>query len=216
MKPPSENHDLTRWLDGVMSDAERSAFEQHLAEDPTLSREANALKSLRADLRTHLPAEMNVPYGDFFNSQIQVRLAQEESRRVSDSAHSSAAKLLQWLKKPWLALAGTAAATAVLTVALLRTPDADSYSRILSSYTPDIRVEARSFHDDAAQATVLVLDGLDEVPAERKVSGINVHRSENEPEIAATALFDAGGKRLLTISRDAVGNPQFTVTPPRG
>lgn len=215
MKPPSENHDLIRWLDGEMTEAERASFEERLKHNPVLAGEARELRSLSEGIRTHLPAEMPVPHADFFNSQIQVRVAQME-RTENRGREGSAFSWLDWLRQPWLAAAG-AAALAVLGFFLLRTGDAESgQSLILSSYTPNTQVHARTFHDDSAQATVLMLDGLDDVPADRKISGINVHRSEMEPELAATTLFDVTGSRLLMISRDAAGNPQFWTTTPRG
>ena len=92
-------------------------------------------------------------------------------------------------------------------------PNVPSESLILSSYTPNAHVQAHTFHDKAADATVLMLDGLDAVPAEKKVSGINVLRSEMEPALASTTLYDAQGALVLMISRDAVGNPMIS---PRG
>lgn len=38
MKPPSEEHDLVRWLDGEMTETERTAFEDRLKTDAALAR----------------------------------------------------------------------------------------------------------------------------------------------------------------------------------
>jgi hypothetical protein len=61
-----------------------------------------------------------------------------------------------------------------------------------------------------------MLDGLDAVPAERKVSGINVRRSETEPKLAATTLYDDAGTPLLMISCDALGNSLIWAKSPQG
>ncbi len=216
MKLPSESeeHDLIRWLDGEMTATERAAFEERLKQDPALAREAQQMRALSASLRTHLPAEMPVPHADYFNTQVEVRITQmalDEAR--AKQASFNFAGLLQWLRQPWFAAAG-ATALAVLGFVLLR-PDSSSAteSTILSSYTPNIHVQARTYHDNAADATVLMLDGLDAVPAEKKVSGINIHRSETEPELASTTMYDAHGTAVLMISRDALGNPLIS---PRG
>jgi anti-sigma factor RsiW len=217
MKPPSKDHDLIRWLDGEMNTNEHTAFEERLRQDPALAQEAQELRALSAGIRSHLPADMPVPHADFFNSQIQVRIAQMEmdAERAKPAAAPGWAKLLQWLRQPWLTSAG-AVALAVIAFVLLR-PEATANSFILSSYTPNTSVHAHTFHDDAADATVLMLDGLDAIPADRKISGINnVHRSVSEPQFATTALYDAAGERLLVISRDAVGNPLIWAKNPRG
>jgi hypothetical protein len=44
-----------------------------------LAKEAQELRALSDRHSPHLPAEMNVPHADFFNSQIQVRIAQMEA-----------------------------------------------------------------------------------------------------------------------------------------
>ena len=219
MKPPSEDHDLIRWLDGEMTDTEIAAFEARLKDDPMLSKEADVLRALSVDIRDHLPAEMRIPHADFFNSQIQVRIAQmdlDESRQKQTGNTSLADSFLARMRNPWFATAG-AVALAVLGFVWMRPHTQDTaHSLILSSYTPSLGVEASTYHDNEADATVLMLDGLEEVPADRKISGISVHRSETEPEIAATTLFDATGSPLLVISRDALGHPLFLTNTPRG
>lgn len=214
MKQPSEEHDLIRWLDGEMSETERTAFEKSLEQDASLAKEARSMRALSDTLRAHLPAEIRVPHGDYFNTQIGVRITQmalDVAR--AKQAGTSWGSVLQWIRQPWFALAG-ATALAVLSFTMLNPSGADStQSRILSSYTPNIHVQAHAYHDNNADATVLMLDGLDAVPAAKKVSGIRVHHSEVEPELAATTMFDDQGSALLQISRDALGNPVFS---PRG
>ncbi len=214
MKPPSEEHDLIRWIDGEMNETEIATFEERLKQDPVLAKEARQMRELSTSLRTHLPAEMRVPHADYFNTQIEVRITQMalDEARAKQAAPGWGA-MLQWLRQPWFALAGTAA-LAVLGFFLLNPATGDaSESMIISSYTPNTHVQARTYHDSAADATVLMLDGLDAVPAERKVSGINIQRSEVEPELASTTMFDSHGTPVLMISRDALGNPMIT---PRG
>ena len=219
MKPPSEDHDLIRWLDGEMTDTEIAAFESRLKDDPLLSKEADDLRALSAGIREHLPAEMKVPHADFFNSQIQVRIAQmdlDESRRKESGNQSLTVTLLTWLRHPWFATAG-AVALAILGFVLMRPETLSSgHSLILSSYTPGLGVEASTYHDIEADATVLMLDGLEDVPADRKISGLSVHSSDNQSKVATTTLFDATGSPLLVISRDAVGHPLFLTNTPRG
>lgn len=163
MKTPPEDTDLLRWLDDEMTPLERERFAARLSVEPALRREAESLQALSRSLRDHLPREMAVPHADFFNSQIQVRLAREtagESRRGAGS-------WLAWFRLPRLAVA---AALALLAVVLVRQPPG-SDSRVLATYTPDPGVHATSHFSEAAGATVLLLDGLEEMPAERPLVG---------------------------------------------
>ncbi|WP_395738480.1 anti-sigma factor family protein [Prosthecobacter sp.] len=214
MKHPSEEHDLIRWLDGEMSETERTQFEESLKQDAALAREAQNMRALSATLRAHLPAEIRVPHADYFNTQIGVRITQmalDDAR--AKQVGTSWGSILQWMRQPWFALAGTAA-VAVLSFSLMKpAEESTTQSRILSSYTPNVNVQAHAYHDSNADATVLMLDGLDAVPAAKKISGISVHHSELEPELAETTMFDDQGAALLQISRDSLGNP---VLFPRG
>jgi hypothetical protein len=213
MKPLFEEHDLSRWIDGEMNETECAAFEEHLKHDAALANEARKMRALSDSLRTHMPAEMHVPHAEYFNTQIEVRITQMalDEARLQQSG-GSFASLLHWLRQPWFAVS-SATALAVLGFVLLRPMSDASESMILSSYTPNTHVQARTYHDDGAEATVLMLDGLDAVPAERKISGIKIQRSEVEPELAETTMYDDQGKAVFMISRDEFGIPMIS---PRG
>ena len=214
MIPPSEDHTLIRWIDGEMNETERKAFEESLKSDTALAKEAKDLRALSSSLRAHLPAEMTVPHADFFNSQIGVRIAQMDLDQVrTKSTEATWMSLIRWMRQPWFATAG-AAALAILGFIFFRpSGDVAAQSMILSSYTPDTRIQARAFHVDGAGATVLLLDGLDAIPADKKISGIDVRRSEMEPEVASMTLYDANESQVLMISRDGLGTPLIS---PRG
>lgn len=215
MKTPSdETHDLSRWLDGEMTAAEVAAFEATLKNDPELAAEAESMRQLSASLREHLPAEMPVPHADFFNSQIQVRIAQLESDsdREQHRAETSAG-WLSWLRMPWLT---AAAALIVAGVAWLQFGGSGGISTIASTYAPNPAVTAKTFHSPEAQATVLMLDGLDPVPAEKNIAGFSVHHAESDAEVATTTLFDADGGVLLVLAKDSRGQPMLWNSKPRG
>jgi anti-sigma-K factor RskA len=214
MKTPPENHDAApdwmRWLDGELSPTERAAFEQRLASDPELRAEAEAGRQLSQLLKRELPAEMPVPHADFFNSQIQVRLSQVEAdeRRT---AKATPAGWLNGLRWPWLV---GAAAAAVITIALLRTEGPVSSSTdtlVRSTYAPNPKVVVSSFHSDEAEATVLMLDGLEELPADRKVVGWHLNSGEADPAFATTTFRGASGQVEVVMTRDAQNQPRLWV-----
>ena len=210
MKTPSEeNHDLIRWLDGEMTADERRAFEATLQNDPELAAEAESMRQLSESLKTHLPAEMPVPHADFFNSQIQVRIAQMEldDAREREKAAESTAGWLSWLRMPWLA--GAAAAAFTIAGLVWTQNSSTGTSTIASTYTPNPSVHAQVFHSADAQATVLMLDGLEPVPAEKKIVGFRVHRAESDAEVATTTLFDENGSVLAVVALNAKGQPQL-------
>ncbi len=220
MKTPPENHDATppdwmRWLDGEMPAAERAAFEHRLESDPALRAEAESARHLSQLLKNELPAELEVPHADFFNSQIQVRLAQMEAeeRRAAPAPRAS---WLEWLRSPWLF--GTAAAAALAILLLPRagdrpTPASPSDTLVMSTYAPNPKVLVSAFHSDEAEATVLLLEGLEDLPADRKIVGWNLQSADAEGGLAGTALRGLSGQVEVVVTRDAQNNTPRLWTP---
>ena len=68
-----------------MDAAEKSAFEASLAADPALRAEIESLTQLGDTLRKTMPDGRELPHADFFNSQIQVRIQQDEMDRARES-----------------------------------------------------------------------------------------------------------------------------------
>lgn len=205
MNPPDDDQLLARWLDNELSPAERTRFEAMLAADPALREEAESMKKLGDAIRANVTFEREVPHADFFNSQIQEAIAAEQLAQARKEIRSAgAATWLDWLRAPW-ALAGVAAALA-LGIFLLR--GEGPRTQILSLYAPNSSVQASVSYNEEAAATVLTLDGLEAIPADRNVAGINVHHSETDTEVATTTLFDAQGGVLLVMAKDGAGKPR--------
>ncbi len=212
MKTPPENHaatppDWMRWLDQEMPAAERAAFEQRLQSDPALRAEVDSARQLSEMLKNGLPAEMPVPHADFFNSQIQVRLAQMDLDEQRATPASRRGTWLEWLRSPWLFGAAAAAAIAVLLLADRGSPPSASDTLVMSTYAPNPKVMVNAYHSDEADATVLMLDGLDELPADRKIVGWNLQSGDADSGLAGTALRGASGEVEVVVMRDARNNP---------
>ena len=219
MKTPPENHDLPppdwmRWLDTEMPDAERAAFEQQLQGDPALRAEIESARQLSALLKQELPAELPVPHADFFNSQIQVRIAQMEAEERAAAPAPRTASWIDWLRSPWLFGAAATALLALLLLPRLQPPASASDTLVMSTYAPNPQIVVNAFHSDAADATVLMLEGLEELPADRKIVGLNLQSSGAESGLTGTALRGVTGEVEVVVLRDARNNPRLWT--PRG
>jgi anti-sigma factor RsiW len=205
MKTPDQIERITRWLDGALSPAERTAFQQELQADPALRAEVSAMEKLGGLVRAQTSLDRPVPNADFFNSQIQERIS--ESQRAEDRrqhASGGAASWLAWFRAPW-AIAGLAALVALGLFVTLRQERLQT--QVVSLYLPDPGVRATVNYNAAADATVLTLDGLDAFPDDKPISGLKVHRSDNDPEMASATLYDNEGKVLLVMATDARNRP---------
>ena len=210
MKTPSEeNHDLIRWLDDEMTTGERRAFEAALKTDPGLAADVESMRQLSERLKEHLPAEISVPHADFFNSQIQVCIAQIQAEKDRECAATAASTTSQfsWLRLSWLS--GAAAAVWVIVGLVWTQSNSSGRSTIVSTYTPNPSVKAQVLENTDAGATVLLLEGLTPIPAEKKVVGFHVHHAESDAEVAMTTLFDENGAVLAVVALNAQGQPQM-------
>lgn len=214
MKTPPENHDRTppdwmRWLDAEMPAAERAAFEQRLETDPALRAETESARQLSQLLKQGLPAEMPVPHADFFNSQIQVRLAQMEAdeRRAAPAPRAS---WIEWLRSPWLFGATAAALLAVLLLPRAESPATSARDTLVTSiYAPNPSIVVSSFHSEEADATVVMLEGLEELPADRKIVGLNLQSGTAAPGASGTALRGVSGEIEVVVLREVGHNPRL-------
>lgn len=163
------------------------------------------MKKTSDAIRANVAFERPVPHADFFNSQIQERIAAHQHADArSKVTATGGASWLDWLRMPW-ALAGAAA---VLALAFFLTRHDGPHTEVLSLYAPSSAVKADVSYSDDAGATVLMLDGLEAFPADRNIAGLTVHHSATDPEMATTTLFDERGGVLLVMSKDSGGRPR--------
>lgn len=205
MKTTDRTERITRWLDGAMSAQEKTAFETEMQADPALREEVASLEQIGGMIRAHAAFEKPVPQPDFFNSQIQERISglqMAEERR--HARPGSIAAWLGWLRAPW-AVAGAAALVALGLVIFIQ--GGKPQTQVISLYIPDPAVSGSVNYNNSADATVLMLDGLKAIPDERPITGLSVHHSENDPEMASTTLYDEDGNVLLVMATDARSRP---------
>ena len=194
MNPTTDEENLVRWLDGEMDAAEQARYEARLEADPVLKAEAMEMKALTQTVRTHLPQPGDIPHADFFNSQIQREILVLKATETKQAAESPS--ILSWLRMPWL-LAGAAAIAAILSVTKVATEVHST--EVVNVYTPNPAVTVAA--SSVQGATVLLLEGLPEIPANLPVVGFKVHRTETAPAMAMTTLFGESGEVLLVMAQ---------------
>jgi hypothetical protein len=89
-------------------------------------------------------------------------------------------------------------------------------SVVHSIYVPNPSVQARTFHSEDAQATVLILEGVEAMPADRKIVGFHIERSESDQEVATTTLYGEQGQIVAVMAKDARNQPRLLSAIPRG
>lgn len=203
----NENDDrVSRWVDGDLEPSERAAFEAAMERDPVLRREAEAAARIGSVLRSHLTKGREMPDPDWFNDRVLKAIGgggveapsaaggRGRTREVVVSGPAS------WFRLPW------AVAAAACAVALASVVTRDGRSDAPSAgvvYAPDPHVHADIFFDADAGATVVLLDGLEELPADREVMPYRVAGYER------SAISD----RIVFFSEEHPDVPLYVLVP---
>jgi hypothetical protein len=161
---------LARWLDDELQGAELAAAEDAVRGDGDLIARREAVRAWRREIGAALPAVVEPPYPDFFNSRIEQALRQSARRPWAAAGAGSwwgwwlpAASVAGMALTFWLGTktAGRQAAEVALVpspVPVLKVEEAPAV------YTPEGGVAAEWFSSTEAAATVIVLEGLEAIP----------------------------------------------------
>lgn len=198
----SDQHRVTRWIDGELTDEDiRDLLELH----PELHEEKDAAHRVGDLLRQELPADAEVPNAEFFNDSILREAIEEEPYPQGGPAQMF--PIFERMK--WIALAGCAAMVLALCGIGINAWNtaADGRNEIISAYTPNPNHEASVEYNGAADATVMTLSGLDAVPQSNVVIGFFPKTSETNRALASTTYYTEDGEPILVLTVNAFGLP---------
>ncbi len=208
-----EDELTTRWIDGELDTAGRAELDKAMPEGAEAAKaEAEAL---RAALRAEFPAELEPPYAEFFNSQIQKRIREGEAEAVAPVPAARPASVWTWLRSPFTL--GAAAAACLAIVAARNWGGGDGAKKpdpLVSAYAPDPTIKVvRAEYDAEVGATVILLSGLDRIPDEVEVGGRDIATYEPAGPRGMGRFFTGDAQLAYVLHTDADGAPHIS---PRG
>lgn len=172
MKTPPDETTLTLWMDGLLEGEELQNLEAWAKENPELLAERDALQTMNQDIQVLVPSSVEPPYPDFFNQRIMNALAEEIP--VEEAAPEQSRGGI------WSMLAAPLAAGAMAFCFYLGTQISSPQTRTTykavaavesTVYTPDTGVQADIFVDSTQEATIIVLEGLQDIPDDLEMAG---------------------------------------------
>ena len=121
----------------------------------------------RIAVAIELPNSQEPPYPDFFNQQIMKSIQEETSTaaKASVSSPEKSGSIWRWLAAPLMA--GSMAICFYLGTQFTGSPTSPTAKTVTSTptvYTPDNGVQADIFVASNQQATVIVIEGLEDIP----------------------------------------------------
>lgn len=96
---------MVKWMDDELSAAEEEQFAGLRKEDPDLESELEKLKGVACQVGAAVPASVDPPYGDFFNSQLMRKVDLEIASRHPAQKAGRWWESLRWAWAPVGALA---------------------------------------------------------------------------------------------------------------
>lgn len=180
-----------RAIDGCLSPEDEQELATHLKENPGLMGELEDLGRIRSELQTHLPAEVEPPYPDFFNAHLE-RLIREDE--MVDAPAASPVKQARSVWLGWLLPAAGAAILAFFAGTQLRGPEKPMAGAVATAlpvvYSPITSVRPEAILDEDTGGTVIILEGLAAIP--------------DNVDLAKAPWDDEGGARLASATSNTL------------
>ena len=160
MKPFEEQ--FTAWVDGKLSGPELAAFEKELESHPEAPGDRADAQKLGTFLRGNATGP-KLANADFFNLQIQQRIAAARPREKASGWFWSLPRLLI-AGATCLLIAGVMFKMLIPTDTPLNETDT-YFAQVVESWTSEPGIWANTVYNPKDNVTVLWLDGLDYIPA---------------------------------------------------
>jgi len=211
---PEEEEKLTQWIDGKLDDDQvRSLLDAH-PELVDLKKSAAESGNL---LRQELPLEENLPYPDFFNHRIQQRLQEDTDADAPSVSLKEESQYLPLFTRSRLfagfAFAALAIGLIVHSVLGPNPTDSSARTEVVGTYTPNPQVLASSHYNADAGATIIQLDGLEEIPSDMEITGIFPRSYQPDASLASTTLRSRDtNEPLVILENDHFGRPNIRDT----
>ena len=192
---------ITRWIDGELNTEQELEFSKLKESDPDLcvSLKATA-ENVREVLRSEFNSDAEVPYGDFFNSQIEKRIRQSHAKESEVRGVLNAG--LIWIKSPFT----WASASAFCLLLFLSNGNVNS--TVVSTYSPDpsVRIVSAEFNEEAG-ATVIKLEGLERIPDDTDFSVNHIVSYDRQGPPGFVHFYNKQDEVVYIMETDEYGLP---------
>ncbi|MEM7146949.1 MAG: hypothetical protein AAF591_17595 [Verrucomicrobiota bacterium] len=205
---PQDEERITQWIDGDLSDAD---VQDLLDAHPELREAKSQSESLGHLLRKELDSGEKIPYADFFNHQLNKRIEEEDESPAATAARQEALAESMFPRFMFFKKLAPIAALAVIAVfvTLLFVNVPVGGSKIVSTYTPNPALEAKTFYSDEADATVLLIEGLAEIPAQQNITGVQAVGYTPGEGASHFTLYSPNNKPILALAIDHAAQPRL-------
>jgi len=183
---------LTRWMDGVLTDAEQVELAPYLAAHPELEAEREGIQRMRGEIRRVIPASEDPPYPDFFNAHLERLISEDRGAVVEEPRPANG---LWRMLSLWLAPAAAAAVVLAFLAGMQLGHARDGGGPAVADamapavYSPIATVQAAALQDESFGGTVIVLEGLDAIP-----NSVDLFQTAEQSAASELYMISTGGE----------------------
>lgn len=189
IKQPDETT-LTLWIDGDLEGEELHRVEAWAQDHPELLAERDAIRAMNTSIRDNVPASVEPPYADFFNQRILRHIEDEQRKPAPARPARKNSGFWRWFAVPVAAAAMALCfylGTRVSEPTTITTPN-NTIATVSTVYTPDGDVSSAMFRSEDAGATVIVLEGLADIPDDLEMVG-SPHKDSSGTVMVSTGAY---------------------------
>lgn len=161
MNTKPDDTQILLWLDDELDSTESASTEAWIIQNmPDHIAQRDQLRSWKAQLRNVKSADEDLPYADFFQHRVM--------RAIENQTHGIVLAPTQKVtsspaRKKWLMPGMSVAACGILSFLIGRLTLSNTPQPLIT-YTPEEGIQAEYFPKSPAEATVIVLNGVEELP----------------------------------------------------
>jgi len=183
---------LTRWLDGELGEDDVADL---IEKDPDLIALRQDIARIGGSLREIFPPAEEPPFPELFNKQILRKIEELPANRWQAAWRLFQESLGDWWNESQWALPATASAALLVGLAAVTGASASriSHSEVVHTYAPHPEHSVTSEFVRRAEATVIILDGLEAVPDDYRITGYFRPDSDAASAIASAVVFSSQG-----------------------
>jgi hypothetical protein len=181
---------LALWLDDELDGDAFSMVEAWAASQPEQLAAREEVRRWRASVKAAVPASVEPPFPDFFNSRVSQAIRDLAPKQPAAAAAFSASRDPWW--RAWLL--PVSAMAGMVFAFWMGTQTADSHRGGPVVYTPEKGVDAEWFASTSADATVIVLEGVEAIPDSRDFNGTAMLPLDREAIASTREESNEGGK----------------------
>jgi hypothetical protein len=184
MNTKPDDQTLMLWMDDELGAADQAAMDSWLRENPQWIENRQSLRDWRSTMQSVFAAEVEPPYVDFFHAKLQ-RSLEQQSKEITAPTNEASVPFWRRFAMP-LAAAASIAIAFLAGRSMVHVPHP---AENIVTYTPEEGVNAEYFVASPSEGTVIVLNGVTDIPDQFSIPDTAAIDQNREPTKESASII---------------------------